>query len=127
MCGNHAPECRSPSHVDLTHLRTFVAVAHEGHLTRAAERLHISQPAASNHVRALEELLQVKLFARTNRGLELTPAGRRLAESAEHVLGATLELTSIARELRGSVGGKLYLARTPTPCSASSAACYPPA
>lgn len=101
--------------MDLTHLRTFVAVAHEGHLTRAAERLHISQPAASNHIRALEKLLQVELFARTNRGLELTPAGRRLAGSAERVLGATLELTSLARELRGSVGGKLYLGTNADP------------
>ena len=76
--------------MDLTQLRTFVAVAQEGHLTRAAERLHISQPAASTHVRALEAYLQVQLFARTNRGLELTAAGRRLADSAERVLSSAV-------------------------------------
>lgn len=101
--------------MDLTHLRTFVAVAHEGHLTRAAERLHISQPAASTHIRSLEKLLQIELFARTNRGLELTAAGRRLAESAEHVLSSAVELASLARELRGGVVGKLYLGTNADP------------
>ena len=101
--------------MDLTHLRTFVAVAHEGHLTRAAERLHISQPAASTHIRTLEKELDVELFARTNRGLELTAAGRRLAESAERVLAAAVELTSLARELRGSIGGKLFLGTNADP------------
>ena len=100
---------------DLTHLRTFVAVAHEGHLTRAAERLHISQPAASTHIRALEKWLQVELFARTNRGLELTTAGRRLAQSAERVLGSAVELASLAHELRGSVGGTLHLGTNADP------------
>lgn len=101
--------------MDLTHLRTFVAVAHEGHLTRAAERLHISQPAASTHIRALEKALQVELFNRTNRGLELTAAGRRLAASAERVLGSAVELASLARELRGAVGGKLFLGTNADP------------
>jgi DNA-binding transcriptional LysR family regulator len=101
--------------MDLTQLRTFVAVAQEGHLTRAAERLHISQPAASSHIRALELYLRVQLFARTNRGLELTQAGRRLAESAERVLGASVELESLARELRGGVGGRLHLGTNADP------------
>jgi DNA-binding transcriptional LysR family regulator len=95
--------------MDLTQLRTFVAVAQEGHLTRAAERLHISQPAASTQIRALEKFLEVQLFARTNRGLELTAAGKRLAASAERVLASAVELASLARELRGGVGGRLYL------------------
>lgn len=101
--------------MDLTQLRTFVAVAQEGHLTRAAERLHISQPAASTHIRALEAYLRIQLFARTNRGLELTPAGRRLAENAERVLSSAVELESLARELRGGVAGRLYLGTNADP------------
>jgi len=101
--------------MDLTQLRTFVAVAQEGRLTRAAERLHISQPAASAHIRTLEAELEVQLFARTNRGLELTPAGRRLAESAERVLGSAVELTSLARSLRGSLAGRLDLGSNADP------------
>ena len=95
--------------MDLTQLRTFVAVAQEGHLTRAAERLHISQPAASAHVRALEAWFDVRLFERTNRGLELTAAGRALAEGAARVLDTSVALETLARELRGGVGGRLDL------------------
>lgn len=95
--------------MDLTQLRTFVAVVQEGHLTRAAERLHISQPTASNHIKALESHFGLQLFARTTRGLEPTAAGMRLAESASRVLGSTMELVSLARELQGSSSGRLSL------------------
>jgi DNA-binding transcriptional LysR family regulator len=95
--------------MDLTQLRTFVAVVQEGHLTRAAERLHISQPTASNHIKALEGNLGVQLFVRTTRGLEPTPAGVRLAESAGRVLGSTMELVSLARELQANPAGRLSL------------------
>jgi DNA-binding transcriptional LysR family regulator len=101
--------------VDLTQLRTFVAVAQEGRLTRAAERLHISQPAASSHVRALEDEFKVQLFARTNRGLELTHAGRQLAERAERVLGSAAELSSLARDFQGGLAGRLYLGSNADP------------
>ncbi|HSV78013.1 MAG TPA: LysR family transcriptional regulator [Ramlibacter sp.] len=100
----------SPTEIlDLTHLRTFVAVVQEGHLTRAAERLHISQPTASNHIRALESQLDVQLFHRTTRGLEPTPSGTRLADAARRLLGISLELTSLARELRGVPSGHLSI------------------
>ena len=62
--------------MDLVQLRTFVAVAEEQHLTRAADRLFISQSAASAHVRAVEESGDTKRFVRTSRSLELTQAGR---------------------------------------------------
>jgi DNA-binding transcriptional LysR family regulator len=101
--------------MDLTQLRTFVAVAQEGRLTRAAERLHISQPAASSHVRALEDEFKVQLFARTNRGLELTHAGRQLAERAERVLGSAAELSSLARDFQGGLAGRLYLGSNADP------------
>ncbi|MDO8776556.1 MAG: LysR family transcriptional regulator [Burkholderiaceae bacterium] len=104
-----SPNVPGVNAMDLTQLRTFVAVVQEGHLTRAAERLHISQPTASNHIKALESHFGIQLFVRTTRGLEPTAAGMRLAESASRVLGSTMELVSLARELQASPSGRLAL------------------
>ncbi len=101
--------------IDLGQLRTFVAVAEEQHLTRAAERLHISQSAASAHVRAVEENLGTQLFARTNRNLELTQAGRLLLARAKTLLNEATLFTSFARELNGKVEGKLIIGSTSEP------------
>ncbi|KAB2890387.1 MAG: LysR family transcriptional regulator [Desulfobulbaceae bacterium] len=96
--------------MELYQLRTFVAVAQERHLTRAAERLHISQPAVSAHIRALEDELAVALFFRTPRGMSLTAAGEALRARALHVLAAADDLQLHARALSGSVAGKVRLA-----------------
>jgi DNA-binding transcriptional LysR family regulator len=96
--------------VDLVQLRTFVAVAEEQHLTRAAERLYISQSAASAHIRALEDKLDNQLFVRTNRSLELTRAGQLLARKARVLLNEEALFASFARELRGKIEGKLIVA-----------------
>ena len=95
--------------IDLVQLRTFVAVAEEQHLTRAAERLHISQSAASAHVRAVEESLDTQLFVRTNRSLELTRAGQLLLVKAKSVLNEATLFTSFAREIRGKIEGHLVV------------------
>ncbi len=96
--------------VDLVQLRTFVAVAEEQHLTRAAERLFISQSAASAHIRALEDRLGNQLFVRTNRSLELTRAGQLLARKARVLLNEEALFASFARELRGKIEGTLVVA-----------------
>lgn len=95
--------------IDLVQLRTFVAVAEEQHLTRAAERLHISQSAASAHVKAIEESLDVQLFVRTNRSLELTRAGTLLLGRAKVLLNEATVFTSFAREVRGKIEGHLVI------------------
>ncbi len=95
--------------IDLVQLRTFVAVAEEQHLTRASERLYISQSAASAHVRALEEQLGTQLFARTNRSLELTRSGQLLARKAKTLLNEEAQFASFARELRGKIEGKVVV------------------
>ena len=67
------------------HLRYFWAVAHEGKLTKAAERLNVSQSALSVQVKKLEEQLDAPLFEREGRGLKLTEAGRIALDYAESI------------------------------------------
>jgi DNA-binding transcriptional LysR family regulator len=101
--------------IDLVQLRTFVAVAEEQHLTRAADRLCISQSAASAHVRALEDRLDTQLFVRTNRSLELTRAGQLLAQKAKALLNEEALFTSFARELQGKIEGRLVIGTSSEP------------
>jgi DNA-binding transcriptional LysR family regulator len=72
--------------MELRHLRYFVAVAEELHFRRAAERLHVAQPAVSEQVRKLEQELGVRLFDRTQRSVSLTVAGVAMLEESRHVL-----------------------------------------
>jgi DNA-binding transcriptional LysR family regulator len=91
--------------MEFNRLRSFAAVAEAGHLTRAAEKLHISQPALSAQIKALEDELDLPLFERTPAGMILTAAGRRLLAEAEKVLAAAQTLHAEARALKGEVTG----------------------
>jgi DNA-binding transcriptional LysR family regulator len=72
--------------MDLRRLRYFVALGEDLHFTRAAQRLHIAQPALSQAVRQLEREMNVDLFLRTRRNVELTPAGTVLLTDARKIL-----------------------------------------
>ncbi len=83
--------------LDLRRLRYFVRVAELGSLTRAAEALHIAQPALSQHIRALEGEVGVKLLARGPRGVALTEAGERMLEEARAMLSGARSLIERVR------------------------------
>jgi len=93
--------------MELYQLRTFAAVAELGHLTRAAERLHVSQPAVSAQIKALEDELGAPLFDRGSAGMTLTAAGSKLLPFASRVLGAASDLRNQALSLKGEIAGHL--------------------
>ena len=96
--------------MELRHLRYFVAVAEERHMTRAAERLGIQQPPLSQQIRALEDELGVQLFRRQPRGVELTDAGAAFFTHAQAILeqveraSATTRRTARGEQGRIAVG-----------------------
>jgi len=91
--------------MELYQLKTFVAIAKEGSLTRAAERVFTSAPAVSAQLKALEDELGVKLFDRTPRGMVPTEAGHSLLEEAERTLASAMRMRSAANQLRGAAQG----------------------
>jgi LysR family transcriptional activator of nhaA len=86
-----------PSSLNYHHLRYFWAAAREGSVTRAGEKLRVSQPAVSAQIRDLERALGEKLFARSGRALALTEAGRIVYRYAEEIFGLGTELVEAVR------------------------------
>jgi DNA-binding transcriptional LysR family regulator len=98
--------------MELRHLRYFVAVAEERHVTRAAERLGIQQPPLSQQIRALETELEVQLFRRKPRGVELTQAGETLLAEARVILDRVTHATAAARRTARGEAGRIGLGFT---------------
>ncbi|MEM1027808.1 MAG: LysR family transcriptional regulator [Planctomycetota bacterium] len=95
--------------MELQHLHTFNAVAQAGSLTKAAQTLHLSQPAVSAQIKALEVEMGLALFHRTARGMELTDSGKLLLEQARDVVHRAQGVLRTAERLRGDVIGTLRL------------------
>ena len=85
--------------MDLRRVKAFIAVAETLSVTKAAERLHISQPPLSRHIHHLEEELGLTLFVRHRHGVTLTEAGRRLLEKARALDAAASEFALTARQV----------------------------
>jgi DNA-binding transcriptional LysR family regulator len=83
--------------VSLAQIRYFVAVAEEGNVGRAAERLHVAQPPVSRQIQALEAEIGTPLFVRTPRGMRLLPSGEAFLHRARRILNAVDEATAAAR------------------------------
>jgi DNA-binding transcriptional LysR family regulator len=97
------------------HLLTFLAVVEAGNYTAAAERLHMSQPAVSQHIRALEDQLDhVHLFRRVGQQMLLTHAGEDLVESAREMLALSTRAEESIRALRGQISGRVTIGCTPS-------------
>lgn len=96
--------------MDLANLSAFLAVAESGSFSQAAERLHLTQPAVSKRIAALEQQLDVRLFDRLGREVGLTEAGRALLPRAYRILNVLDDTRRALANLHQEVSGRLVLA-----------------
>src|SRR5262245_10244365 len=101
--------------LELRHFRYFIAVAEEGHITRAAERLGMQQPPLTRQIKAIEREMGVQLFKRKPRGVELTDAGRAFLEDARTMLGHLDHALDTARRTARGEQGQISLGYTSSP------------
>jgi DNA-binding transcriptional LysR family regulator len=101
--------------MELRHLRYFVAVAETENVSRAALRLHVSQPALSRQIRDLEEEIGFLLLARTAKSVRLTAAGRTFLADARAVLLRVEETVEAARAVATGQRGELHVGYAPSP------------
>lgn len=98
--------------MELRHLRYFIAVAEEGHVTRAAARLGIQQPPLTQQIQALERELGVQLFARSPRKIELNAAGKLFLGEARRVVAAADDAVQRVRRFDKGIEGALRIGLT---------------
>jgi len=102
--------------MDFKQLRALVTVAETGNVTRAAELLHIVQPAVSRQLRLLEDDVGTVLFDRGRHGMELTEAGKTLLEYARRVLNEIERARAEIRPSQGAIGGIVTVGLLPSTC-----------
>ena len=100
--------------MELRHLRYFVAVAEEENVTRAAAKLHVSQPALSRQIHDLEDEMNLLLLERSAKSVRLTEAGRVFLEEARAVLQRADEAVKKARSVAGGVQGEIRVGYAPS-------------
>lgn len=99
-----------PARIELRPWRQFLAVAEELHFGRAAQRLHMTQPPLTQAIAGLEAALEVRLFERTKRSVQLTPAGQALLAPVRDLLARAQALPAHARAAAAGEVGALRLA-----------------
>lgn len=99
--------------MELRHLRYFVAVAEEENISRAALRLHVSQPALSRQIRDLEDEMGVLLLRRTAKSVELTEAGRAFLNDSRSILEQVAQ--SVHKARAAEAGAELHVGYAVTP------------
>ena len=103
--------------MELRHLRYFVAVAEAENVSRAALKLHISQPGISRQIRDLEEEIGFQLFERSAKSIKLTTAGKTFLTEARAVLRRADEAVKTARAIATGTQGELHVGYAPSPTS----------
>jgi DNA-binding transcriptional LysR family regulator len=98
--------------MEFRQLKYFITVAETLHFGRAAAILHLSQPALSKQIQALEESLEVQLFERTKQWVKLTPAGYRFLETARRVLHEVEESIQVIKQVADGQIGKVRIGLT---------------
>ncbi|WP_051908459.1 LysR family transcriptional regulator [Candidatus Odyssella acanthamoebae] len=99
--------------IDLSKLRLFYEIAKEGNMTRASQKLNLTQPAASKALLTLEDRIQTQLFDRVPSGMRLTPQGERLYLYAKEVLEKHEIFQRDFLERTEEISGDLILLLTP--------------
>jgi DNA-binding transcriptional LysR family regulator len=100
--------------MELRHLRYFVAVAEDQNVTRAAARLHVSQPPLSRQIRQLEDELGVALFEHSPRALRLTEAGKVFLQEARAILQRAEEGIQVVKAVASGTQGELHVGFAPS-------------
>ncbi len=96
--------------MEIDTLKAFLAVAHTGSFSHAADRMHLTQPAISKRIAQLEQQLDARLFDRIGRTVRLTEAGNALVYRAKLILQQVEDTERAIRNLSGEIGGQLSLA-----------------
>ncbi len=95
--------------MEIYQLHSFIAISKTGNLTRAAKLMNISQSAMSSQIKALEGELNMVLFKRKARGMQLTKKGRQLLEDAVHIVRMSEKMKQKAADLQDRVAGELNI------------------
>jgi DNA-binding transcriptional LysR family regulator len=98
-----------PTDFTMHQLTVFRTVAHHLSYTKAAEVLYLSQPAVSQQIRTLEQILGLPLFARSGRGILLTPAGEELLQHTERLLASLAETAHVVQEIHALQRGSVHV------------------